>query len=1101
MALSAGGGTAGTGTTVIPTAIPEDDAGIPGAVCGNGVREGYEACDSGGATAECDADCTLVECGDGVVNEAAGERCENLDEPWMCQQCQLKSCAQPTPWEQISNALKANQTGLPNLPDELLPTNWAAPVPSLRMDWIRPIERDPTWTPDPTVCDPSPWWPDDRVHVGPLVQGTDGDHCRMQFRADKVDETALMAITRYPMGSIHVPITGEPAWVRLRFPVPEGHDAISLTYEYNWARLFGSDPDPCHPSEQDENGTCAPQHLAEGEDWDDDVPAGLFLLWGRGEDCDGWLITGPHPPAANIGYSSVSQTTVEVPETFRNVDELVVAALVYHQYPGGCDGTNCLGAQGTYFQLGFKGAMLRTEAPFAPAKLPPFEHPRLFGSDAAWLAEQAPFDQLPCRSEPDYPEGAGWGSATNVRNIWDQFTKGGASCKNEVPTALVNHPDAADYLDGTAATNWNIMRALRVLHLVRRIRACHAEGQFCEFSLTELDPLVAQFISIELDRFAEWSWSDWPFGFDLRTEPTMRYWSLFVDTLWDDLSVEQHDLMATEMGERIDDFLGIYDDVHWALYNGNNWTPVLAKAALYWAITYYFEDPRAAEVAHRARQILWLHRDFYGPDGAYYEGLMMYTAVSFESLLDANRLASAAFGEPLQSVRWERMALAADWTMAYTAPDGLTVDFGDSWAKRGWGSFMPLYMKLHPELTGQASQGNAPLDACFARSFFANKYYDHGMRDPWVVHPALARDWPQFVQTCAANLPAATGEVSILDQGGWGAIRFGRPGATTTATLADNITYRHEQADQTFLAISAIPNERPHTELDFGSIVWTAYGNRLLSDLGYGTIDKLRYRTEPNYVPDNNPTGHNTLVVPEALQAGVPSTNTSQIDKAVGSIAIDMVDNIEVIHLDGSAVYGRDHPSLGWLEAFDRRVVPLTGGHFAIIDSFEVRSDRPDSMVQEYWYSTAQQMSPDPASCSVGTQHVNQSLVGTDRLKLEAVCASLVNGPAESVGLIVSDSMQPGGFVLDPPISFQNRVNYTDWRARARFVPDAPVRQDLRLFALVSSTSVATLPSVTLEHEPCGSGVCFSLAIDAVIHEFTFTDAAGGYALTGISTQ
>ncbi len=48
------------------------------AICGDGlVWEGEEACDTAGASAACDADCTLPACGDGELNEAAGEICDD----------------------------------------------------------------------------------------------------------------------------------------------------------------------------------------------------------------------------------------------------------------------------------------------------------------------------------------------------------------------------------------------------------------------------------------------------------------------------------------------------------------------------------------------------------------------------------------------------------------------------------------------------------------------------------------------------------------------------------------------------------------------------------------------------------------------------------------------------------------------------------------------------------------------------------------------------------------------------------------------------------------------------------------------------------------
>lgn len=45
--------------------------------CGNGVRDPNEICDNGGNSPECNANCTVPVCGDGFVNDAAGERCED----------------------------------------------------------------------------------------------------------------------------------------------------------------------------------------------------------------------------------------------------------------------------------------------------------------------------------------------------------------------------------------------------------------------------------------------------------------------------------------------------------------------------------------------------------------------------------------------------------------------------------------------------------------------------------------------------------------------------------------------------------------------------------------------------------------------------------------------------------------------------------------------------------------------------------------------------------------------------------------------------------------------------------------------------------------
>ena len=39
-----------------------------------------------------------------------------------------------------------------------------------------------------------------------------------------------------------------------------------------------------------------------------------------------------------------------------------------------------------------------------------------------------------------------------------------------------------------------------------------------------------------------------------------------------------------------------------------------------------------------------------------------------------------------------------------------------------------------------------------------------------------------------------------------------------------------------FLALQARPNSFSHSEVDFGTLVWSAWGARLLADFGYGTI-------------------------------------------------------------------------------------------------------------------------------------------------------------------------------------------------------------------------------------------------------------------------
>lgn len=68
--------------------------------CGNGVLDPGEACDGGGESADCDDDCTAVECEDTNLNEAAGEQC-NYDprssQPYLC----LSNCTIPLLWDDM----------------------------------------------------------------------------------------------------------------------------------------------------------------------------------------------------------------------------------------------------------------------------------------------------------------------------------------------------------------------------------------------------------------------------------------------------------------------------------------------------------------------------------------------------------------------------------------------------------------------------------------------------------------------------------------------------------------------------------------------------------------------------------------------------------------------------------------------------------------------------------------------------------------------------------------------------------------------------------------------------------------------------------------
>lgn len=71
------------------------EPGGASASCGNGLVEPGEVCDTAGESATCDGDCTLPQCGDGIVNMTAGENCDPGDAPDCLPDCSGTECTDP----------------------------------------------------------------------------------------------------------------------------------------------------------------------------------------------------------------------------------------------------------------------------------------------------------------------------------------------------------------------------------------------------------------------------------------------------------------------------------------------------------------------------------------------------------------------------------------------------------------------------------------------------------------------------------------------------------------------------------------------------------------------------------------------------------------------------------------------------------------------------------------------------------------------------------------------------------------------------------------------------------------------------------------------
>ena len=436
----------------------------------------------------------------------------------------------------------------------------------------------------------------------------------------------------------------------------------------------------------------------------------------------------------------------------------------------------------------------------------------------------------------------------------------------------------------------------------------------------------------------------------------------------------------------------------WQLWNGNNWTPHLTIAAIIWAIAFYHEDAVAPEVVRMVNDILWLHRPYYTPDGVYTEGVVQYSIMSIDGLIEAAVVQRLSFGLAPQAIDVESLRKVVRYHVASMGTDGYVVDFGDSHAKRGWSDLSTFTAAMAKTLVSGQSLASAPpaLSDCDVRELSASLYGSGGVYDsPWNIEPEmLTLGLGTRARACATSAtpaqPLGGRVVRLFSSGGFGSMRLPllpthTPGGSAAAapcfgsgtslkcvdaalpSLYDNIPYA-------YLALNARPNDFAHSEVDFGSVIWSAWGQRLLSDFGYGTIatavglwDTRRYEQI-----DNNPAGHNTVVVREAFVSGANSDtiNFSQLNKgtpgtlAAANVSTDGVNTVsasggaasDCVELDGSAVYGSDK-SNGWLDVMRRVACPLDppppppspsspsssdalSGAFLVVDVLQVKAGR-----------------------------------------------------------------------------------------------------------------------------------------------------------------
>lgn len=171
-------------------------------------------------------------------------------------------------------------------------------------------------------------------------------------------------------------------------------------------------------------------------------------------------------------------------------------------------------------------------------------------------------------------------------------------------------------------------------------------------------------------------------------------------------------------------FMQAFDTGHWSLWNGNNWTPVLCRGAMYWAIVNWHEEPvLARRVVRAVVDVEKLHEPMILADGVYAEGVCQYSYMSVDAQLAIAALYAQAFGQPFPSIDVVALQKLARWQLAAHETTGYAVNFGDSHNCRGTNT-ATLYAALAPEIvSSDMDPALAVISPCTARSWATTAYY------------------------------------------------------------------------------------------------------------------------------------------------------------------------------------------------------------------------------------------------------------------------------------------------------------------------------------------------------------------------------------------
>jgi hypothetical protein len=834
--------------------------------------------------------------------------------------------------------------------------------------------------------------------VGPgYVAGV--SYCRASFDATSIN-------LRNTLGTYYTPALGTPAWITITLPpVPSRSTAQTVQFTLDGRyrpELYGGNA--CANASSSYNCSLC---IASSLPWDYNTQPGFYVLWSAAGRDKYTITGPYDYSSAWDKKQFTQSLSAPISLNLQPGEYPVVTFFTFSQYPTmgevkdrkSCSiGQSAASTNSTYngkpFLLNGVSFMYRSDVVLSTE--PPNVHPRLYGPDDVWKSTMVdPFFHAACNIQGVTSPNAGWFGQKgfiDLKSHFDLAARGFLSCsttKTSNSGAASENSDIGawssiqPYFSGIA-TMPTILQGYRALHLLRRLWACadanNGSYDTCEYNSTETSRLALAFVQKEMTRFS--NYTTWTCGptcggtdsptFDLTSSEQVSYYSMLYDVLISRPGLlQQNDAfdISSALRNQIDLFRSVFWSGGWQLWNGNNWTPYLCVAAMEWAVAFWHEDQAVAEeVVQIINNILWLHRRYYTDDGVYAEGVAMYGLMSVNSLITIAALHKSSFGVAPAAIDVAALQKSVNFFLASMGTDASLVEFGDSYRKRGWGDPLAvLDAAIAPTIAHAAPVElvNVPFTSAKFRAFSGNLYGSGGSyTNPWRMRPevlSFSASPLTELRTPPVNYsqPLGGSVLDVFPLGGYAFFREPLAQAKSSAlgqsglcfsrntskemcidaalpSLSDNIPYSS-------VALQARPNTFGHTEVDFGHFIWNAWGSRLISEFGYGTIstsvtefDMRRYA----YL-DNNPAGHNTLVIREAFQPGSSDINFSQLNYVVGSMRDLRNSSYPCVELDGSNVYGASRPD-GWLDLMKRYTCALQSipGAFLILDIIKVKVNR-----------------------------------------------------------------------------------------------------------------------------------------------------------------